>query len=89
LNATGRRCTPASGQRGYILGYRAYLTSLVTPLTGLTVDEHDERYRRAAEHVQVVTQLWDSWEDGAIVDDKESGTWARPERIHRINHKGT
>src|SRR6185437_771765 len=32
--------------------------------------EHDERYARAEEFLEVVTKLWDSWEPGAIVRDK-------------------
>jgi FMN-dependent oxidoreductase (nitrilotriacetate monooxygenase family) len=49
---------------------------------------HAERYRRGAEFVDVVTQLWDSWEDDAVVADKESGLYADTDRIHRIDHDG-
>ncbi|HWM99202.1 MAG TPA: LLM class flavin-dependent oxidoreductase, partial [Streptosporangiaceae bacterium] len=31
---------------------------------------HRERYRRAAEFVDVSIRLWDSWEDGAEIGDK-------------------
>jgi N-acetyl-S-(2-succino)cysteine monooxygenase len=51
--------------------------------------EHDERYRRAAEFVEVVTGLWDTWEDAAMVVDKAGGYFARPERIHDLDHQGT
>jgi alkanesulfonate monooxygenase SsuD/methylene tetrahydromethanopterin reductase-like flavin-dependent oxidoreductase (luciferase family) len=34
---------------------------------------HAERYRRAAEFVGVVTELWDSWGDDAIVLDRDGG----------------
>jgi FMN-dependent oxidoreductase (nitrilotriacetate monooxygenase family) len=49
---------------------------------------HADRYERAAEFVDVVTQLWDSWEDEALVADPESGVFADPELIHRIDHAG-
>ncbi len=50
--------------------------------------EHARRYRRAAEFVAVVRGLWDSWEDGAIVADQASGVFARPERVHHLDHRG-
>jgi FMN-dependent oxidoreductase (nitrilotriacetate monooxygenase family) len=53
-----------------------------------THSEHDKRYDRAEEFVDVVSQLWDSWEDGAIVGDRESGTFADPDRVHEIRHHG-
>ncbi|MFI9006067.1 LLM class flavin-dependent oxidoreductase [Actinosynnema sp. NPDC053489] len=50
--------------------------------------EHAERYRRAAEFLDVVTALWDSWEDDALVVDRESGVFAEDAKVHEINHKG-
>jgi FMN-dependent oxidoreductase (nitrilotriacetate monooxygenase family) len=50
--------------------------------------DHADRYRRASEFVEIVNQLWDSWEGGALVDDKESGLYADPARIHAIDHVG-
>ena len=49
---------------------------------------HDERYDRADEFMAVVLGHWDSWEDDAIVQDKASGLFARPERVHRLDHQG-
>jgi FMN-dependent oxidoreductase (nitrilotriacetate monooxygenase family) len=50
--------------------------------------EHDERYRRAREFVDVVTGLWDSWADDAFVRDVENGVYFNPDRLHVLNHKG-
>lgn len=50
--------------------------------------EHGERYRRAAEFVDVVRGLWDSWEGDAIVADKAGGRFADPSRIHHLDHRG-
>ncbi|OWJ69140.1 LLM class flavin-dependent oxidoreductase [Inquilinus limosus] len=50
--------------------------------------EHAERYDRAFEFVEVVTKLWDSWADDAVLDDRQSGRYADPSRIRRINHAG-
>ena len=50
---------------------------------------HDVRYRIAAEYLDVVQGLWDSWEDDAHVADKASGVFVDPEKLHRLDHKGT
>jgi N-acetyl-S-(2-succino)cysteine monooxygenase len=50
--------------------------------------EHSVRYGRAKEFVEVVSSLWDSWEDEAIIADKESGIFADPDKVHYLNHKG-
>src|SRR5581483_11350716 len=49
---------------------------------------HAERYKRANEFAEVVTALWDSWDDDAFVRDKESGQFFRPEKMHYLNHRG-
>ena len=50
---------------------------------------HDERYDRAEEFIEVVTRLWDSWEDDALVLDRESGVFADPSKVHELAHHGT
>lgn len=52
------------------------------------IPDHAGRYRRAAEFVDVATALWDSWEDDALVLDEESGIFADPAKVHRIDHVG-
>lgn len=49
---------------------------------------HDVRYRLAAEHLDVVQGLWDSWEDDALIHDKASGRFLDPEKLHALDHKG-
>jgi len=49
---------------------------------------HAERYERAEEYMRVVTALWDSWSDDAIIDDRASGRYARPASIRPIDHAG-
>ncbi|MYU11096.1 NtaA/DmoA family FMN-dependent monooxygenase [Streptomyces sp. SID8361] len=48
----------------------------------------DERYARAAEAVEVVTRLWDSWEPGALVADVDRGVQVDDNRVHPIDHRG-
>ena len=50
--------------------------------------EHGERYQRADEFLDVVTALWDSWEDDALVVDQDSGVFADEAKVHEIGHKG-
>ncbi len=49
---------------------------------------HDARYDRADEFMQVVLGHWDSWEDDAIVYDRERGVFADPDKVHRLDHAG-
>ncbi|WOD61957.1 LLM class flavin-dependent oxidoreductase [Niallia taxi] len=50
---------------------------------------HEERYKRATEFLEVTHKLWDSWEEGSLVKDKEAGVYALSEKVHEINHKGS
>src|SRR3984957_10316592 len=50
--------------------------------------EHDERYRRAREFIDVVTGLWDSWADDAFIRDVENGIFFDPAKMHVLGHKG-
>jgi len=51
--------------------------------------EHDERYDRAQEFMEVCYQLWeDSWDDDAVVRDRDSGTYTDPEKVHDIHFEG-
>jgi alkanesulfonate monooxygenase len=50
--------------------------------------EHGLRYERAREFLQVVTGLWDSWDDDAFIRDKASGISFKPENLHVLDHKG-
>jgi FMN-dependent oxidoreductase (nitrilotriacetate monooxygenase family) len=56
---------------------------------GTSQISHADRYERAEEFMQVVTALWDSWADDAVVDDRSSGQYAKAEKIRAIDHEGT
>lgn len=57
---------------------------------GLTAQQrHDDRYARAEEYIEVCLKLWEgSWEDDAVVHDRESGTFVDPSKVHPIGHVG-
>jgi FMN-dependent oxidoreductase (nitrilotriacetate monooxygenase family) len=50
--------------------------------------DHGNRYQRADEFIDVVKALWDSVEDGALLLDRDSGHFADPKLIHRLDHAG-
>lgn len=52
------------------------------------VSDHDLRYDRADEFMEVVHGHWDTWEDDAIVVDKAAGVYADPHKVHRLDHVG-
>ena len=49
---------------------------------------HALRYERAGEFVDVVKQLWNTWDDDAFVRDRSSGLYFDPERMHATHHHG-
>lgn len=50
--------------------------------------EHDRRYDRAEEFMQVVMGHWTSWDDDAIVQNRNTGVFAYPDKVRRIDHQG-
>lgn len=50
--------------------------------------DHDSRYDRADEFMEVVLGHWDTWEQDAILLDKERGVFADPEKVHPLGHEG-
>lgn len=55
------------------------------------VDEilgHDERYDRADEFLEATVGLWDTWEDDALVLDRQAGHFAHSEKVHALDHDG-
>jgi FMN-dependent oxidoreductase (nitrilotriacetate monooxygenase family) len=50
--------------------------------------DHDRRYDRADEFMEVVLGHWDTWEDGSLLIDKKSGRFADPAKVRRLDHKG-
>src|SRR5215831_14616660 len=52
------------------------------------VDEHDARYDRADEFMQVVHGHWDTWAEDALIVDKRTGRFADPDKVCRLAHDG-
>jgi FMN-dependent oxidoreductase (nitrilotriacetate monooxygenase family) len=50
--------------------------------------EHDLRYEMADEFVEVVTRLWSSWDEDAIVMDRDAGLFVDPAKVRPIDFRG-
>jgi len=50
--------------------------------------EHDARYDRADEFMEAVQGLWDSWEEGAITTNVETGEYFDKTKVHSLDHVG-
>jgi FMN-dependent oxidoreductase (nitrilotriacetate monooxygenase family) len=48
---------------------------------------HAERYDRAEEFADVVTGLWDSWDDDAFIRDRARGVYFEPTKVHFLDHQ--
>lgn len=67
--------------------------NIVTGTTGqenfnIPLPPRDERYARAGEYMEVVTGLWDAWQDDAVLNDRAGGIWADNAKIRPIDHDG-
>lgn len=53
-----------------------------------TARDAGDVYAEAAEFVEVVSLLWDSWEDGAEIRDAATGRFLDSSRIRAVDHRG-
>ncbi|MGZ9712039.1 LLM class flavin-dependent oxidoreductase [Glaciimonas sp. GNP009] len=66
-----------------------YLESAAKAVGLSTQLDHDQRYDRADEFMEVVYKLWEGcWEDEAVLRDRTRRIYAQPDRVHKINHHG-
>ncbi len=50
---------------------------------------HDDRYDLAEDYLSLLYKLWEaSWDDDAVVADRERGVFADPERVRVVHHEG-
>jgi FMN-dependent oxidoreductase (nitrilotriacetate monooxygenase family) len=47
-----------------------------------------DRYERAEEFVEICKGLWDSWAEDAFVENRETGQYLDPAKVHALNHVG-
>ena len=52
------------------------------------VMEHDSRYDRADEFMEVVLGHWNSWDDDALILDRANGRFGDGHKVRRLDHVG-
>jgi len=73
------------------IGWNIVTTSMsvVSELFGQDLIPHDERYARAEDFVELTYKLLEgSWDDDALLVDKERRIYADPEKVREIHHHG-
>lgn len=67
----------------------SYLESGAKNISQGGLRRHDNRYEVAAEYVEVLYKLLEgSWEEGAVVRDRNRRIFTDPRKVHEIGHKG-
>lgn len=73
-------------------GWNLVTTDLATEASNFHLERHVDhavRYERAEEFFDVVSQLWRSWDEDALIKDQQSGQFFDPDKLHQIDHHGT
>jgi FMN-dependent oxidoreductase (nitrilotriacetate monooxygenase family) len=66
-----------------------YLDSAARAFGQSGLADHDSRYDRADDYLDVLYKLWEgSWEEGAVLHDRERRMFTDPARVHAIAHEG-
>ncbi|MDT7664121.1 MAG: hypothetical protein QOD04_3677 [Pseudonocardiales bacterium] len=69
------------------------IVTTTTPLVAANFGEHShpehaDRYAQAHEFVDVVQQVWDGWDDDAVVGDRGRGIWGDRAKLHAPHFRG-
>lgn len=67
----------------------SYLESGAKNIGQAGLQRHDNRYDIANEYLEVIYKLLEgSWEDDAVIRDRENRVFTLPEKVHEIGHRG-
>lgn len=70
------------------VGWNIVTSTFGADAHGIELPTKADRYRRAAEFVNLVRCLWSAWSDDAIIDDKQQGVWLDRAKVKLIKHQG-
>lgn len=74
------------------IGWNVVTGSSAVPAAALMGKEliaHDTRYDMADDYLELSLKLWEgSWEDDALLLDRQKGIYADPAKVHLIHHEG-
>jgi len=67
----------------------SYLPGAAVNLGYSDLPQHDDRYDRGDDYLEVLYKLLEaSWDEDAVVRDPARGVYTEPDRVHLINHVG-
>jgi long-chain alkane monooxygenase len=67
----------------------SYLDSGARNIGLVGQSQHDDRYDLADEYLEICYKLWEgSWEDGAVLRDRQRRIFTDPRKVHPIAHEG-
>ena len=53
-----------------------------------SLEPSELRYEKAHEFIEVCQQLWNSWDEDAVVMDRQNAVFADASKVHRIEYEG-
>jgi FMN-dependent oxidoreductase (nitrilotriacetate monooxygenase family) len=66
-----------------------YLDSAARSMGMERQPDHDARYDAAEEYLDIVYKLWEgSWDDDAVLRDKQGALFADPSKVRSVRHEG-
>lgn len=74
------------GRAAWVVGADDSVDALAT--IGRSPLEDGGLRREVADVIEVARQLWDSWEDDAVIKDRAAGRFLDPDRVHHVNFSG-
>ncbi|MFG3342299.1 LLM class flavin-dependent oxidoreductase [Glycomyces sp. NPDC048151] len=86
-----RRFASVDHLSGGRAGWNIVTTATLDAARNFNLDalpSHAARYERAEEFLRVAKRLWDSWDDAAILGDKETGLWGDQRLVYPAEHAG-
>ncbi|MEJ2866841.1 LLM class flavin-dependent oxidoreductase [Actinomycetospora sp. OC33-EN08] len=72
------------GRAGWLVGTRS--TGTRTAALGLPADP--DPAAEAADVIEAVRRLWDSWQDDAVIADEATGRFLDADRVHHVDYVG-
>jgi len=86
-----RMCSTIDHLAGGRFGWNVVTSAEDAAAQNFGLDElppKDLRYEMADEYMELCTQLWHSWQPGAVVMDRATSTYVDFEKVHPINFEG-
>ncbi|MFF7364649.1 LLM class flavin-dependent oxidoreductase [Streptomyces sp. NPDC008125] len=74
------------GRGGWVVGATDHPRALAT--VGAPPRTAEETRRETAEVITAARLLWDSWEDDAVIADRDSARYLDADRVHRVGFRG-